>query len=149
MASFLQIHDQMAEAMVAKSKDLPTHMVSHVEGKVEQIKDLSARLSKKLLLVCKNLDVIKEEITANLKSDDNPDGLLTSRLQVYMQCLDLKRCDLDVLLAQDAAYWKESVKKALNSQKKVKSQIAEFLDKSKRDLEVIIARELSQAPLSV
>ena len=63
------------------------------------MKDLSARLSKKLLLVCKNLDVIKEEITANLKSDDNPDGLLTSRLQVYMQCLDLKRCDLDVLLA--------------------------------------------------
>ena len=44
------------------------------------------------------LDAVKEQIKANLLTNENLDGLLTCKLQAYMKCLELKQCDLEVLL---------------------------------------------------
>ena len=69
---------------------------------------------------------MRAKIKYNIAGKDNPHGLLTSKLEDYLQCLEFVR-DLEMLLREDEAKWGENLQtkqlEALTSQEKIRAMI--------------------------
>ena len=80
---------------------------------------MKGRIHGILLLVQQQLGDVKEIIKSNLRSGESPEGLLTGKSQAYVDCLELKNCELEELFQQDAAFWRENLSRAKNSQDEI------------------------------
>ena len=61
------------------------------------------------------LTKVKKAVKANMRNEQNPDGLLTREERAYMNCLELQERELEELFEEDEAYWTENFDNAKNS----------------------------------
>ena len=69
-------------------------------------------ISEELQQVQKKLDSIQIRLLENLKRAENPDGVLTEPENAYLDCLQIKKENLDALLERDLAHLQSSLKQA-------------------------------------
>ena len=136
----ISTHGKMATQIVNEGIDLPKLNVSKAQSKFYGICNLRIQISYAIEDVIEKLDGIKALIEANQKNDENPDGLLTSRPLFYTFCLEIQKSELEVLLEQDVAYWKENLCKVRENSKTVKRRIEETLEKQNQDLEAVLTQ---------
>ena len=63
------------------------------------------------------LDALQQKVKANLKTEQNPDGLLTRQESKYLDCLSIKHSEFENILMQDEAYWAENTELARSEAK--------------------------------
>ena len=70
--------------------------------------------------VKKMVDKVAEKIRANLKTAENPEGILQKKEEHYMNGLGLKEFDIQEIFMQDEKYWTKSLENAKKDTGKVK-----------------------------
>ena len=67
--------------------------------------ELRTSINEDLDTVQQKLNQIGQKIVSNLKSNNQPDGLLTQSEREYIDCLKLNRDGMQVLFRKDEAHW--------------------------------------------
>ena len=73
--------------------------------KLEGFRELKKELDGYMQEVLGKLDLMKSRIKDNIKSDANPEGLLLSKEEKYMQCLETKHEELEKVYRSDEKTW--------------------------------------------
>ena len=60
---------------------------------------------------------------------DNPDGLLTRELFSYLECLQIRRDELETLFQEDEAFWTENIRRLERCKDLYQKQVEEALNK--------------------
>jgi len=60
-------------------------------GKIEDFKAIKGQIYADLQVAHEKLDAAKLKVRANLRSAENPNGLLTRHEQAYIECLEVKK----------------------------------------------------------
>ena len=68
---------------------------------------MRAKIEAKMIVLQEHLVGIRELIKQNSKSKTIPGGLLTRGEQKYLDCLEIKKVELEELLRSDEAHWAE------------------------------------------
>ena len=136
----LQMHDDFMTSVLNKGKDLPKAIVSQAQDKVAHFQSFKSEIDTDMMALLELSDALKQKITRCLKTDANPDGLLTHSEQEYLSCLVNQR-KLEYLLRQDDAHWTDKLKKAKKDTSKVRKQMEEILMKSQQDLKALLMPE--------
>ena len=89
-----------------------TQQQSYAKDQIDGFNFLRFEMNAELQTIHAGIGRVKEKVSANLKSEENPTGLLTHNERAYIECLELKKCEFEVLLQQDLAYWTENFDKA-------------------------------------
>ena len=55
------------------------------------------------------VDKVRAKIKANALNEQNPNGILTSDLNDYLQCLEMNHRDLKQLLRKDEVKWAQNL----------------------------------------
>jgi len=84
---------------------------------------IRGKIYEDLQVVHEKLDQVKEKVRASLKSEQNPDGLLTRGEQAYVKCLELQKEQLEVLFSEDEAHWRENLEEANKGRSRIAKQI--------------------------
>ena len=89
-------------------KQLSDEIVTRAKDKLEGFEKLKSEIDTAMMEVHQKIDGVSQMIKANVRSEDNPNGLLVKPSDDYLKCLELQHRDLEVLLRQDDAYWAEN-----------------------------------------
>ena len=73
--------------------------------KLEGFRELKKELDGYMQEVLGTVDLMKSRIKENIKSDVNPEGLLLSKQEQYMQFLETKHEELEKVYRSDEATW--------------------------------------------
>ena len=68
---------------------------------------MKGEIDEAIVQLVPKLEVLLRKVKSNVKSAENPDGLLTRGLDQYFGCLDFNSRKLERLLQQDEAHWAE------------------------------------------
>ena len=68
-------------------KNIPGKIIDDAELKLVKFKSLEKEINAEMVAVVKQALAIRLKISRNMKSDGNPDGLLTRTEDEYMKCL--------------------------------------------------------------
>ena len=102
-------------------------------GILAEIRAHTAREARQLLR-----DAVRALIKANLKTEQNPEGLLTNEEREYLACLEMQHRELEVLFAKDDAHWQENLDKARNEKSDAKdSETDAKFDKLTQELRLM------------
>ena len=97
--------------------------------KLEGFRELKTELDGYMQEVLGTVDLMKSRIKDNVKSDANPEGLLLSKYEKYMQCLETKHEELEKVYRSDEANWIQHLENVKSSAATLQDDIAEFLSK--------------------
>ena len=113
----------------------PQELQSHAKNQIDAFNLLKGEIYAELLAVHEGLGRVKQKVSANVKSPQNPNGLLTRQEQAYNDCLELKKCEFEVLLQEDQAFWTENLDEAKKVKDDFRNQIEEMMLRHKKELE--------------
>ena len=72
---------------------------------LDGFRSLKTDIDTEMDAIHQKLKSVSVKITDNLKSEANPEGLLTGGRNSYLNCLKLKYRELEDLFQQDDAFW--------------------------------------------
>lgn len=104
----MSIQREHSHSILISSKSVKEELTQQAQGKRDGLANLQAYFEAVLSTVLDKLDGLKRVVQENIKSEQNPDGLLTRSEQDYIDCLELNYHEFQTLLVQDAAYWAEN-----------------------------------------
>ena len=113
------MHDDLTSSVLNKGKELPSMIISQAQDKCANLQSFKSEIDVDMMALLELTDAIKQKITRCLKTNENPDGLLTQLEQEYLSCLDIGHRKLEDLFSQDDAYWAEKLEKAKKHTDKV------------------------------
>ena len=58
------------------------------------------------------LEAAKKVVRENLRGPQNVNGVLTRHWQAYIECLEVKKEQLEELFMEDEEHWKQNIQKA-------------------------------------
>jgi len=105
---------------------------------------VKAKIHEDLEIVHERLDAAKAKIRAHVVGGQNQGSLLTRGEQAYTNCLELQKEQLEVLLQEDEAHWRENLDKAKASRDLIQSQIQEMIESNQKKLQSIFNFQLSR-----
>ena len=72
---------------------------------------------------------------------ENPNGLLTKSEMSYVGCLEIRHRELENLLRQDLAFWKQNQKKAKSEANGLNSKMEAFMAQTMKTMQSMITIE--------
>ena len=93
-------------------------------------------------------EMIRLVIKDNLRSEDNPTGLLTKKEADYLECFELKNRQLGELFEQDEAHWAENLEMIQRQANDIKDQIKALLEKQRLEFENMMRKSMSEVSLT-
>ena len=103
------ISDFNSKLLEERKEEQQVNIVNKAQSQIENFNTLNNEINEDMRLLNIGIQVLGMKIKKNLKNDENKDGLLTRPEEDYLQCLELKKDQLDELLRQDEAYWAENL----------------------------------------
>ena len=86
--------------------------------------EIDAEMAKTL----EQIEKVRAMIRDNIQGKDNPIGLLTGKLQDYLQCLEINYRDLEMLLRNDETKWAENLETKQREAQTIKEKMREFIE---------------------
>ena len=97
----LSEQQKFAAKFMNEGKRLPDEMVAAAEQRFAGFKSLKAEINDDMARAHEALDKIRRKVRENTLSDANRDGLLTSKHDDYLHCLEMNYRNLELLLRKD------------------------------------------------
>ena len=117
-----------AANLIKDGKKLPEEMKATAEIKMTGFNILKGEIDASMAKVHDALDDVRTKIRENARSKYNQDGLLTSKQEEYLQCLEIDYRKLENLLNQDEEKWAKNIEvkksKAKEFDEKLKALVA-------------------------
>ena len=117
-----------AANLIKEGKKLPEEMMATAEIKMTGFNILKGEIDASMAKVHDALDDVRTKIRENARSKHNQDGLLTSKQEEYLQCLEIDYRKLENLLNQDEEKWAKNIEvkksKAKEFDEKLKALVA-------------------------
>ena len=92
-------------------KTVPVQFITDAKLFITRFKDFRTEIDEDLDDVIEQLQEIKQKFMARIHSHDNKRGVLTSKLDEYLACLNLGTKALKQLFDKDEKKWIENLKK--------------------------------------
>ena len=108
-SQILDKQQNSAAEIMNEGRKLPEEMVTTAEHRVTGFKTLKAEIGEEMAKAHEVLDGFRKKIQENILSDENRDGLLTGKLDDYLNCLEIKYLDFELLLRKDETKWAENL----------------------------------------
>ena len=108
-SQILDKQQNSAAEIMNEGRKLPEEMVTTAEHRVTGFKTLKAEIGEVMAKSHEVLDGFRKKIQENILSDENRDGLLTGKLDDYLNCLEIKYLDFELLLRKDETKWAENL----------------------------------------
>ena len=58
-----------------------------------------------MMVVHESIQKVNNVIEANVRNEENPNGLLVNPAAAYLKCVEMPHQNLEVLFRQDEAHW--------------------------------------------
>lgn len=84
---------------------LPEGAIENAQANCEKFITLKEEIEQEMKMVEEQVDILKDKVRANLKSEENPDGLLTCKQDDYFDCVAMEREVFRSLLDKDETHW--------------------------------------------
>ena len=108
---------------------MPNEIVSSAEGRLVSFRNLKSEIDTDMMVIHERSLAISQKISANIKSEEKPEGLLTRNAQDYLKCLKFGHGELELLFREDDAYWNRSLVSAKIESQKLQEKVQLVLDK--------------------
>ena len=102
---------------------MPEEIASKARSQLESFKELKSKIYEDLLVVHEKLEAAKKKVRENLKGPRNRNGVLTRQERAYIECLEVKKEELEVLFQEDEAHWREHLDRARQTSDLVQQKI--------------------------
>ena len=114
----LRNKEQVADEFVAKAnskKERSKVFRAEVMGDLDEIENLVGHL--------------KEKLTANCKTDENPEGLLALEKSQYLANFEIKRNELMSMIDKDLALWEKNFAQVEKMKDMMSKQLASMIER--------------------
>ena len=99
-------HEQFNEQLLANQFDgVTTEVVDSAQEKLVGFESLKHEIDAVMGEAVEKIDAAEALIRANVRTEQNPDGLLTNEPEEYLDCLKIAHRELQELLARDGTFW--------------------------------------------
>ena len=103
---------------------VPKEIIHAAEEKIEKVTILDIEIRSDIAKIGLNFWSLKQKIIANVKSEDNPSGLLTRKAAEYIQFLSVfDPSPLESLLEQETAYWMGNLEAARKEAARIEADV--------------------------
>ena len=92
-------------AQLRQTEEMRAELIREASDKRDAFSSLKGDINNGILEVLTKLDALQQKVKANMKTDQNPDGLLTRSEFSYIACLSIRHAPLENLLMQDEVHW--------------------------------------------
>ena len=92
-------HRQEADkSLLEKARHVPSENFNSAQAKAEAFNGLKGEIDTEMLGILEKMEGLSQKVKANIRSDENPEGLLTRREEEYLRCLETGHRELEDLL---------------------------------------------------
>lgn len=112
-----KFHADFMELM-QRGREAPELEENFAKENVQNFKTLKVDIESGVALIQERIDSVKKQITDNLQTDQNADGLLTQKSSSYLSCFELDLFHLKDALESDEIHWNQQLSQAQESRAK-------------------------------
>ena len=89
---------EIDRSYLERASHVPQENFSSAHAKAEAFNGLKGEIDTEMLGILEKMEGLSQKVKANVRSDENPEGLLTRREEEYLRCLETGHRELEDLL---------------------------------------------------
>ena len=139
-----QILDQQVKynkRITELGKAMPIQFINSAKEFIPRLKQFRQGIDQDLDGISEQLLLVKQKFMGQIHNDDNKKGVLTSKLESYIECLSYARSNLGKLLDKDEKKWEDNLEQTQKGLEKMTEKLQLMLVQQ----EVMLAKVLNPA----